>query len=193
MSVKIIKPKKTFSLEDLREIWQFKELFYFLTWRDIKVRYKQTVIGIAWSLFQPFVTMVIFTIFFGRLANMPSDGIPYPIFVYTGLLLWQFFSGALGEISNCLITNTSIITKVYFPRLILPISATITKFVDFLLGAIILLGMMIYYNYLPSLISLIIIPLILLITFITALGFGLFLAAVNVRYRDVRYALPFFI
>lgn len=192
-TIKLIKPKKTFSLEDIREIWQFKELFYFLTWRDIKVRYKQTVIGIAWSLFQPFVTMVIFTVFFGHLAKMPSDGIPYPIFVYTGLLLWQFFSGALGEISNCLITNTSIITKVYFPRLILPISATITKFVDFLLGTIILLGMMIYYHYLPSLISLIIIPLILLITFITALGFGLFLAAVNVRYRDVRYALPFFI
>lgn len=116
-SIKIIKPKKTFSLDDFREIWQFKELFYFLTWKDIKVRYKQTAIGIAWALFQPFVTMVIFTVFFGKLAKMPSDGIPYPIFVFTGLLIWQFFSGALGEISNSLVANTAIITKVYFPRL----------------------------------------------------------------------------
>lgn len=192
-TIKIIKPKKTFSLDDLKEIWRFKELFYFLTWRDLKVRYKQTAIGVLWALFQPFVTMVVFTVFFGKLAKMPSDGIPYPIFVFTGLLLWQFFSGALGEISNCLIANTSIITKVYFPRLILPISATITKFVDFLVGALILVGMMIYYGYAPSLMSIIIIPILLAITFIAALGFGLFLAAVNVRYRDVRYALPFFI
>lgn len=192
-TIKIIKPKKTFSLDDLKEIWEYKELFYFLTWKDLKVRYKQTAIGVIWALFQPFITMVVFSLFFGKLAKMPSDGIPYPIFVYTGLLLWQFFSGSLGEISNCLIANTSIITKVYFPRLILPISATITKFVDFLLGAIILIGMMLYYGYTPNLIGLLILPLLLAITFIAALGFGLFLSAINVRYRDVRYALPFFI
>lgn len=193
MDYKIIKPKKTFSLDDIKEIWEYKELFYFLTWKDLKVRYKQTAIGVLWALFQPFITMVVFSLFFGKLAKMPSDGIPYPIFVYTGLLIWQFFSGSLGEISNCLIANTSIITKVYFPRLILPISATITKFVDFLLGALILVCLMIYYGYTPNLIGLLILPLLIAITFIAALGFGLFLAAINVRYRDVRYALPFFI
>ncbi len=189
----VIKPKKTFSLDDIREIWQFKELFYFLTWRDIKVRYKQTTIGILWALFQPFMTMVVFSLFFGKLAKMPSDGIPYPIFVYTGLLLWQFFSGSLGEISNSLVANKSIITKVYFPRLILPISATITKFVDFVIASFILVGLMIYYGYTPNLAGLLILPILLAITFVAATGFGLLLASINVQYRDVRYVLPFFI
>lgn len=191
--VTIIKPKKVFSLEDIKELWRFKELFYFLTWRDLKVRYKQTAIGVLWALFQPFITMIVFTVFFGKLAKMPSDGIPYPIFVYTGLLLWQFFSGSLGEISNSLITNKAIITKVYFPRLILPISAVITKFVDFLIASLILIGLMFYYGYTPNLTGLLILPILLIITFLAALGFGLFLAAINVRYRDVRYVLPFFI
>ncbi len=191
--ITIIKPKKTFSLQDLKEIWQYKELLYFFTWRDLKVRYKQTVIGILWAIFQPFMTMVIFSIFFGKLAKMPSDGIPYPIFVYTGLLLWQFFSAALSETSNCLVSNQAIITKVYFPRLILPISAVITKLVDFAIASVILVGLMAYYNYLPNFSGLLIIPLLLLITFMAAVGFGLFLAAINVKYRDVRYALPFFI
>ena len=126
-----IKPKKTFSFEDFKEIWQYKELLYFFTWKDFKVRYKQTAIGVLWALFQPFITMVVFSIFFGKLAQMPSDGIPYPIFVYTGLLFWQFFSSALSETSNSLVSNANIITKVYFPRLILPIAGVITKFVDF--------------------------------------------------------------
>jgi len=191
--VTTIKPKKTFSLDDFKELWRFKELFYFLTWRDLKVRYKQTFIGVLWALFQPFTTMVIFSVFFGQLAKIPSDGIPYPIFVYTGLLIWQFFSGSLGEISNSLIANKAIITKVYFPRLILPISAVITKFIDFLIASFILIGLMIYYGYTPNLTGLLILPLLLIITFITATGIGLFLAAVNVRYRDVRYILPFFI
>src|SRR5436190_253978 len=119
---KVIRPKKVWSLDDLREIWKYRELLYFFTWRDIKVRYKQTVVGILWAIIQPFVVMIVFSVFFGKLAKIPSDGIPYPIFVYTGLLFWQFFSGALGEASNTLISNASIITKVYFPRLLLPVA-----------------------------------------------------------------------
>lgn len=191
--ITIIKPKKIFSWNDIKEIWQYKELLYFFTWRDIKVRYKQTIIGILWAIFQPFMTMVVFSIFFGKFAQMPSDGIPYPIFVYTGLLLWQFFSSALSETSNCLINNQAIITKVYFPRLILPISSVATKLVDFAIASIILIGLMAYYNYLPNLAGLLIIPLLLLITFMASVGLGLFLASINVKYRDVRYALPFFI
>src|SRR3990167_10256530 len=129
--VTIIRPKKVFSLEDLKEVWRYKELLYFFTWRDFKVRYKQTAIGIMWAVFQPFMTMIVFSLFFGTLLKVHSDGIPYPIFVYTGLLFWQFFSGALSETSSVLVANQSIITKVYFPRLILPLSSVATKFVDF--------------------------------------------------------------
>ena len=177
LKVTVIKPKKTISWEDIKELWKFKELLYFFTWRDIKVRYKQTAIGILWALFQPFMTMVVFSVFFGGLAKMPSDGVPYPIFVYTGLLLWQFFSGALSDTSGCLISNQGIITKVYFPRLLLPISSTITKFVDFAIASTILVAMMIYYQYTPNLIGLLILPLLLLITFMASVGGGLFLAS----------------
>lgn len=189
----VIRPKKTFSLKDLVEIWQYRELLYFLTWRDLKVRYKQTAIGVLWAIFQPFITMVVFSVFFGQLAHIPSDGIPYPIFVYVGLLIWQFFSTALSDTSNSLVGNQSILTKVYFPRLILPISAVLTKLVDFAISAVILVGLMFYYGYTPNLIGLLILPLLLLISFMAAVGGGLFLAALNVKYRDVRYALPFFI
>ncbi len=189
----VIRPKKTFSLEDFREVWRYKELLYFFTWRDLKVRYKQTLIGAAWAILQPFTTMVVFTVFFGKLAQMPSDGVPYPIFVYVGLLFWQFFSSALTETSNVLITNQSIITKVYFPRLILPLSAVLTKFVDFAIASAILIGLMFYYNYVPHLTGFLLIPLLLLITFMAAVGGGLCLASINVKYRDVRHALPFFI
>ena len=189
----VIKPKKIFSFSELKEIWEYRELLYFFTWRDLKVRYKQTSIGVLWVIFQPFITMVIFTVFFGKLLNIPSDGVPYPIFVYTGLLFWQFFSGALSDTSNVLIINQSIITKIYFPRLILPLSAVATKFIDFSIAAIILVGMMIYYGYTPHLVGLFIIPLLLIITFMASFGLGLFLASINVKYRDVRYALPFFI
>ena len=188
-----IKPKKTFSWNDLKEIWQYKELLYFFTWKDFKVRYKQTFIGIVWAIFQPFMTMVVFSIFFGKFAKMPSDGIPYPIFVYVGLLFWQFFSSALSQTSTSLISNSNIITKVYFPRLILPIASVITKFVDFFIASIILAGMMVYFGYVPNLSGLLILPLLLLITFMAAIGGGLFLASINVKYRDVRYVLPFFI
>ena len=193
MSTTIIRPKKTFSLEDIKELWLYRELFYFFSWRDIKVRYKQTAIGILWAILQPFITMVVFSIFFGKLAGLPSDGVPYPIFVYTGLLFWHFFSDALSETSNSLVANKSIITKIYFPRLILPISSVITKFIDFIIAAIILVFLMLYYGYTPFIGGLWILPLLLLITFMASVGLGLFLSAINVKYRDVRYALPFFI
>lgn len=150
-------------------------------------------IGSLWAIFQPFITMVVFSMFFGALLNVPSDGVPYPIFVYTGLLFWHFFSGALSDTSNVLIENQAIITKVYFPRLILPLSSVATKFIDFAIASVILIGMMIYYGYIPNLIGLLIIPLLLLITFMASVGLGLFLASINVKYRDVRYVLPFFI
>ncbi len=189
----IIRPKKTFRFADLREVWQYRELLYFFTWRDLKVRYKQTAVGVLWAVFQPFMTMVVFSVFFGGLLKTPSDGVPYPIFVYTGLLFWQLFSGALSETSNVLIANQAIITKVYFPRLVLPLSAVMTKFVDFAIAAVILLGMMAYYGYAPHPLSIVVAPLLLLITFMAAVGGGLFLAAANVKYRDVRFVLPFFI
>jgi lipopolysaccharide transport system permease protein len=189
----IIRPKKTFSFQDLKELWNYRELLYFFTWRDLKVRYKQTLIGAAWAILQPFITMVVFSVFFGQLANVPSDGVPYPIFVYVGLLFWQFFSSALADTSNVLISNQSIITKVYFPRLILPVSAVLTKLVDFVIASFILLGLMIYYGYAPHIYGFLLVPVLLLITFMISVGAGLCLASVNVKYRDVRYALPFFI
>lgn len=193
MKTTIIKPKKLFSFGDLKEIWEYHELLYFFTWRDFKVRYKQTSIGVLWAIFQPFITMVVFSVFFGELLQIPSDGVPYPIFVYTGLLFWQFFSTALSDTSSVLITNQTIITKVYFPRLLLPLSSVLTKVIDFAIAALILVGMMIYYGYTPHLLGLFILPLLLLITFMASVGLGLFLAAINVKYRDVRYVLPFFI
>ena len=189
----IIRPKKLFSFRDITELWKYKELMYFFVWRDLKVRYKQTMIGVAWAIFQPFITMVVFSVFFGGLAKMPSDGVPYPIFVYVGLLFWQFFSSALADTSNALLSNQAIITKVYFPRLILPISSVATKFIDFLIASIILVGLMFYYGYMPHISGLWILPLLLLITFMASIGMGLVLASINVKYRDVRYVLPFFI
>ncbi|MGI0026169.1 MAG: ABC transporter permease, partial [Nitrososphaera sp.] len=191
--VTTIRPKKMLSLADIHELWQYHELLFFLSWRDLKVRYKQTVIGIGWAIFQPFFTMVVFSLFFGTLAKVPSDNVPYPIFVYTGLLFWQFFSSALSETSGTLLSNQSIITKVYFPRLILPLATVTTKFVDFLIASVILLGMMVYYGYLPHIGGFLLVPLLLLITFMLSVGGGLILASINVKYRDVKYILPFFI
>jgi lipopolysaccharide transport system permease protein len=189
----VIRPKKTFSLADLREVWLYRELLYFFTWRDLKIRYKQTFIGVAWAVFQPFMAMVVFSIFFGGLAHVPSDNVPYPIFVYVGLLFWQFFSGALGDASGSLVSNQSIVTKVYFPRVLLPVSSVVTRLVDFAVASIVLVGLMFYYGFWPHLMSLLMLPLLLVITFLAALGGGLFLSAVNVKYRDVRYVLPYFI
>ncbi len=189
----IIRPKKLFSFEDIREIWHYKELLYFFVWRDLKVRYKQTAIGVAWAIIQPFTSMVVFSVFFGALIKVPSDNIPYPIFVYTGLLFWQFFSGSLSDTSNSLIANRAIITKIYFPRIILPIATTIVQFVDFFVASIILIGLMFYYGFIPSLGGLLLMPLLLFISFLAAMGGGMVLASLNVKYRDVRYILPYFI
>ncbi|MCX6719382.1 MAG: ABC transporter permease [Candidatus Taylorbacteria bacterium] len=192
-TITVIRPKKLFHLSDLKELWQYRELLYFFAWRDLKVRYKQTAIGAAWAIFQPFITMVIFSVLFGGLAKIPSDGVPYPIFVYVGLLFWQFFSSALGDTSNVLIANQAIITKVYFPRLILPISMVITKIVDFAIAGLILIGLMFYYGYMPNIVGILLFPVLLIISFMASVGGGLVLASINVKYRDVRYALPFFI
>lgn len=189
----IIRPKKTFSFADISELWRYRELLYFFAWRDLKVRYKQTAVGVAWAVFQPFMAMVVFSVFFGSLAHMPSDGVPYPIFVYTGLLFWQFFSSSLSDVSNSLITNQAIVTKVYFPRLLLPLSVIATNFVDFCVASVVLVVLMVYYGFLPHIGGLLVLPLLLFITFLAALGGGLFLASINVKYRDVRYILPYFL
>lgn len=188
----ITPPKKLVSI-NLPEIWRYRDLLYIFVWRDIKVRYKQTAIGVVWAIFQPLFTMIIFTVFFGRLAQMPSDGVPYPIFVYAGLLLWNYFSSALASASDSLVYNESIVKKVYFPRLILPLSTTVTPAVDFLLALIVLFGLMAYYHFTPHLLGIILLPLLLLISLLSAWGLGTLLASVNVKYRDVRHALPFFI
>lgn len=189
----IIGTRKKISWQDIKEIWQYRELLYFFTWRDVKVRYKQTALGVLWALFQPFMTMVVFSIFFGHFGKIPSEGIPYPIFVYTGLLLWQFFSSSLSAASGSLVSNSGLATKIYFPRLLLPISSVLTNLVDFALAAIILIGIMFYYHYPPHFLGLFLLPVLILLSFMIAVGGGLILASINVKYRDVRYALPFFI
>lgn len=190
----IIRPqKKSFWIQDLRELWNYRELIYFFVWRDLKVRYKQTTVGVAWAVFQPVIMMAVFSVFFGQLAKMPSEGVPYPIFVYSGLLFWNFFAASLSDISNCLISNQAIVTKVYFPRLILPLASVFTNFVDFLIASGVLVILMIYYGFVPHLAGLFMMPLLLLITFASSTGLGLFLASINVKYRDIRYILPFFI
>ncbi len=176
-----------------RDLWRYRELFYFLAWRDILVRYKQTFIGVAWALIRPFLTMVVFTIVFGRLASLPSEGdAPYPVMVFAAMLPWQFFASALMECSNSLITNANLISKVYFPRLVVPTSAVIVSFVDFLISGIILLGLMTWYNSIPSW-RIVTLPLFITIAFMAAMGGGLWLAALNVQYRDFRYIVPFIV
>lgn len=175
------------------ELWRYRDLLFIFVWRDVKVRYKQTVLGVAWAIFQPLLVMIIFTLFFGQLAKIPSDGVPYPIFVYSGLLLWNYFSSALTNASDCFIVNESIVKKVYFPRLLLPISTTITPMIDFALAFTILFLLMWYYNFTPSLLGIALIPVLLIITLLSASGLGLFLSSVNAKYRDVRYILPFFV
>ncbi|MBD2450839.1 ABC transporter permease [Nostoc sp. FACHB-152] len=175
-----------------QDLWRYRELFYFLAWRDILVRYKQTAIGIAWALIRPFLTMVVFTVVFGNLAKLPSEGVPYPILVFAAMLPWQFFANALSECSNSLITNANLISKVYFPRLIVPISAVIVSFVDFMVSGIIMLGLMAWYNFVPDW-RILTLPLFIAIAFAAAIGCGLWLAALNVEYRDFRYIVPFIV
>ncbi len=188
-----IRPQRSIWQFDWQELWQFRDLFYFLVWRDVKVKYKQTVIGVAWALFQPLVTMVIFSVFFGHLADIPSDGVPYPIFVYTGLLFWILFSSSLSAISMSFVGNQNIITKIYFPRIILPSASVLTNVVDFAISSLILVGLMIYYGFAPTILGVVLLPLLLFITIFSALGIGLLLASLNVKYRDVQFVLPFFI
>lgn len=175
-----------------KDIWRYRELFYFLAWRDILVRYKQTIIGMAWALIRPFLTMVVFTVVFGTLAKLPSEGAPYPILVFSAMLPWQFFANALSECSNSLISNANLISKVYFPRLIVPASAVIVSFVDFLVSGMILLGLMAWYNFVPSW-RILTLPLFIGIAFAASMGAGLWLAALNVKYRDFRYIVPFIV
>ena len=173
-----------------QDIWQYRELLYFLAWRDILVRYKQTIFGVTWALVRPFITMIVFTVVFGQLANLPSDGVPYPILVFTGLLPWQFFGGALQQCSNCLINDTNLISKVYFPRLMVPISTIVVNFVDFLVAGMILVGLMAWYDFVPSW-RIFTLPLFMAIALAVTLGGGLWFAALNVKYRDFIYIVPF--
>ncbi len=186
----IIRPSSGWASLGLKELWEYRELLYFLIWRDIKVRYKQTILGAAWAIIQPFFMMIVFSLFFGRLAGAPSDGIPYPIFVYCALLPWQLFAHALTESSNSLIANERLITKVYFPRLVIPISAVLAGLVDFAIAFVILVAMMAYYRIVPTL-AVLTLPLFIILAVMTSLGVGLWLSALNVQYRDVRYTLTF--
>lgn len=176
-----------------RDLWRFRELFYILAWRDILVRYKQTVLGVAWAILRPLLTMIVFTVIFGRLANLPSEGAaPYAIMVYAAMLPWQFFSNSLSEASNSLVGNEKLISKVYFPRLIVPASSVITSFVDFLISSVILVVLMAWYQYWPSW-RIVTLPFFIAIAFAAAMGLGLWLTALNVKYRDFRYIVPFIV
>ncbi|MBS9385286.1 MULTISPECIES: ABC transporter permease [Dolichospermum] len=175
-----------------QDLWRYRELFYFLAWRDILVRYKQTAIGIVWALIRPFLTMVVFTVVFGQLAKLPSEGAPYPILVFSAMLPWQFFSNSLSECSNSLITNANLLSKVYFPRLVVPTSAVVVSFVDFMISGIILLALMAWYNFVPTW-RILTLPLFIGVAFAASMGAGLWLASLNVQYRDFRFIVPFIV
>jgi len=186
----VIEPSKGWVSLKIDELWEYRELLYFLTWRDVKVRYKQAVLGIAWAMIQPLMTMVIFSMIFGQLAKLPSEGVPYPVFSYCGLLPWQLFAGGLQKGGISLVGNAHLITKVYFPRLIIPISAVVAGLVDFVISLLVLFGLMIYFGVAPSW-SIFWIPLLVLFTLVTALAVGLWVSALNVQYRDVQHMIPF--
>lgn len=174
----------------LMDVWRYRELVFFLTWRDISVRYKQTALGAAWAVIQPFFTMLVFTIFFGQLGRIPSDGLPYPIFSFCALLPWQLFAYSLSESSNSLVANQNLISKVYFPRVVIPLASTLGGLLDFLISFVVLLGMMLFYQIRPTT-AVWTLPFFVLLALVTALGVGLWLSALNVEYRDVRYTIPF--
>jgi lipopolysaccharide transport system permease protein len=188
----VIEPRRRSLLINLRDLWQYRDLLYILTLRDIKVRYKQTVLGILWAIIQPLFMMIIFTLFFGKLAKIPSDGIPYPLFAYAGLLPWTFFSNALNSSGNSLVGNSSLVTKVYFPRMIIPIAAVGSGLLDFVISFGLLILLMLYYGvgFSPNILML---PILTLLTALLTIGIGMWMSALNVKYRDVRYALPFLI
>ncbi len=183
-------PTRGWSMPNLGEVWEHRELLFFLAWRDIKVRYKQTVIGAAWAVFKPVMTMLVFSAIFGTLIGVPSSGVPYPIFVYSGLLPWTFFASALGQSGSSLVANANLISKVYFPRLVLPIASVLVSALDFAVAFVILLAMMIFYRVIPGAAALLV-PLFLLLALLTALGAGLWLSALQVKYRDVGHTVPF--
>jgi lipopolysaccharide transport system permease protein len=188
----VIQPSRGLVSLRLKDLWQYRELLYFMIWRDIKVRYKQTALGAAWAVLQPLLTMVVFTIFFGKLAKVPSDGIPYPIFSFCALLPWQLFARSLTESSNSLVTNQRLITKVYFPRLVIPLAAVLAGLVDFGIAFLVLVGLMFYYGIFPGL-ALLALPVFLLLAIVTSLAASLWLSALNVQYRDIKYTLPFLV
>ena len=193
LPLSIYKPEQSFFPKiHWRELWEFRELLFFLTWRDIKVRYKQAAMGVAWAILQPLITMVIFSVIFGRLANLPSEGVPYPVFSFVALLPWQLFAGALSRIGISLVTNTNLITKVYFPRLLIPLSAVGSAFFDFVISFVILLLMMLVYQIHLTW-AILALPFLILFAIVTAVAVGLWFAALNVQYRDVQFALPFII
>jgi lipopolysaccharide transport system permease protein len=188
----LITPANRWIPLNLSELWEYRELLYFLVWRDIKVRYKQTALGAAWAVMQPLFMMLVFSLFFGRLAKVPSDGIPYPVFAFCALIPWQLFANALTESSNSLIGNQNLITKVYFPRLVIPLAAVLSGLVDFAIAFVILIGMMLYFGIVPGW-SILVLPGFVLLAILTALAVGLWLSALNVQYRDVRYTMSFLI
>lgn len=190
-SVLIIEPGKT-ALGYWRDLWRYRELFYFLAWRDVLVRYKQTVIGIAWNLIRPLLAMIVFTVVFGKLAKLPSDGVPYPLLVYAAMLPWQFFANSMSESSMSLVGNANLISKVYFPRLIIPASTIIVSLIDFLISFVILLGLMLWYQFVPGW-RLVFLPFFILFAFAASFGTGLWITSLNVRYRDFRYVVPFIV
>lgn len=190
--VTVIRPPKGWVPINLRELWAYRELLYFFTWRDIKVRYKQALIGFAWAVIQPIFTMIIFSLFFGTLAKVPSEGIPYPLFSYAALLPWTLFANGVTRASNSLVQDANLIQKVYFPRLLMPLSSILSPLVDFAIAFVVLFGLMLYYGYYPSVTMFLILPFLIL-ELILALGVGLWLSAINVEYRDVSYVVPFLI
>jgi lipopolysaccharide transport system permease protein len=179
-------------LQYWRDLWQYRELFYFLAWRDLLVRYKQTVVGVGWSIIRPLLTMLVLTVVFGKLGKMPSGGLPYPLLVLSGMLPWQFFSNAMAESGNSLLLNANLISKVYFPRLVITVSSVITSFVDFLIASIFLVALMIWYRYVPP-VTVVLLPLFVLLVFAASLGVGLWISALMVRYRDFRFIVPFLV
>ena len=189
-SVTLIRPSRGWVSLDLQDIWEYRELLYFLIWRDIKVRYKQTILGAFWAILQPFLTMLVFSLIFGRLAMVPSDNLPYPLFAFAALLPWQLFAHALNESSNSLVVNQRLITKVYFPRLLIPVAAVLSGLVDFVIAFLLLIAMMLYYGIGFRVVALTV-PLFVLLALATALAVGLWMSALNVKYRDVRYTIPF--
>jgi lipopolysaccharide transport system permease protein len=186
----VITPPQRWAQIDLSEIWHYRELLFFLAWRDLKVRYRQTAIGASWAVLQPVLTMVVFSIFFGTLAKIPSDGLPYPVFAYAGLLPWQLFAASLTQSSNSLVNSADLMRKVYFPRLIMPFASVIANTVDFVIAFVVLIAMMVFFQIAPTA-GILLLPVFIVLALVTALGVGLWLAALNVQYRDIRYVVPF--